>query len=90
MPVRAKICGINDAASMRAAVAAGASHVGLVFDRPSPRYVTPAEAAALTALAPSGIAKVGLFVDADDAEIDAVAARIVANVQKQTGGVLRG
>lgn len=74
MPVRAKICGINDAASMRAAVAAGASHVGLVFYRPSPRHVRPAEAAALAALVPAGITKVGLFVDANDAEIDAVLA----------------
>ena len=74
MPVRAKICGINDAASMRAAVAAGASHVGLVSYRPSPRHVRPAEAAALAALVPAGITKVGLFVDANDAEIDVVLA----------------
>jgi phosphoribosylanthranilate isomerase len=72
MPVRAKICGITDAKAMRAAVDAGASHVGLVFYRPSPRYVTPAAAAALAALAPDSVTTTGLFVDAHDAEIDAV------------------
>ena len=74
MPVRAKICGINDAAAMRAAVSSGASHVGLVFYARSPRHVTPAEAAALAALVPGTIVKVGLFVDAHDDEIDAVLA----------------
>ncbi len=74
MPVRAKICGIGDAAAMQAAVSAGASHVGLVFYRPSPRYVTLAEAAALAALVPEDIATVGLFVDAVDDEIDAALA----------------
>jgi phosphoribosylanthranilate isomerase len=74
VPVRAKICGITDATAMRAAVAAGASHVGLVFYRPSPRYVTPAAAAALAALVPDSVTKTGLFVDANDAEIDAVLA----------------
>jgi phosphoribosylanthranilate isomerase len=36
--------------------------------------VRPAEAATLAALVPAGITKVGLFVDANDAEIDAVLA----------------
>ncbi len=59
---------------MAAAISAGASHVGLNFYRPSPRYVTPAAAAALAAIVPGDIATVGLFVDADDALIDAVLA----------------
>ena len=43
----------------------------------------------LAALAPGGITKVGLFVDANDAEIDAVAAKIVAAVESATGAGLR-
>jgi len=86
MPVRAKICGINDAQAMLAAVSAGASHVGLVFYRRSPRYVTLAEAAALATLAPEHIATVGLFVDADDAEIDAVFAATPLDVLQLHGG----
>ena len=61
--VRVKICGINDAAAFDAAVAAGADYVGLVFFPPSPRYVTPAQAAALSARHPGGPLRVGLFVD---------------------------
>ncbi|NKB55772.1 MAG: phosphoribosylanthranilate isomerase [Alphaproteobacteria bacterium] len=74
MAVAAKICGVNDPAAMCAAVDAGARHVGLVFYPPSPRYVTQSEAAALAALVPEGITRVGLFVDPTDAEIDAALA----------------
>jgi len=69
--VRAKICGINDARAMAAAVAGGAAFVGLVFYPPSPRALAPEAAAALAAQVPEGVAKVGLFVDADDAHIAA-------------------
>lgn len=74
MAVAAKICGINDPDAMQAAVDAGARHVGLVFYPPSPRYVTPRDAAALAELVPEGVTRVGLFVDPTDAEIDAVLA----------------
>lgn len=74
MAVAAKICGINDPLAMRTAVECGARHVGLNFYPPSPRYVTPGEAAALAALVPGGVTKVGVFVDAEDGAIDAVLA----------------
>jgi phosphoribosylanthranilate isomerase len=69
MPVAAKICGLNDAAGVAAAVAGGARFVGFVFYPPSPRNVSPDRAKALITGVPAGIAKVGLFVDADDAMI---------------------
>lgn len=72
MPVTAKICGINDPVAMQAAVSAGASHVGLVFYPPSPRAVSQQEAAALAALVPRHVTRVGLFVNAEDAAIDTV------------------
>lgn len=72
-----KICGINDAAAMAAAAAAGADMVGFVFFPPSPRAVTPAQAAAI---AQPGPAKVGLFVDATDDEIAAVLAALPLDV----------
>ena len=72
MNVAAKICGINDPVAMRTALEGGAAHVGLNFYRPSPRYVTPAQAASLTALVPEGVNRVGVFVDPTDSEIDAV------------------
>jgi phosphoribosylanthranilate isomerase len=61
--VHVKICGINDAVAFDTAVAAGADYVGLVFFPPSPRYVTPEQAAALSARHPGGPLRVGLFVD---------------------------
>ena len=40
--------------------------VGFVFFPPSPRAVTPAQAAALSAAPEAGPQRVGLFVDPDD------------------------
>jgi phosphoribosylanthranilate isomerase len=78
---RIKICGINSAEAIDAAVEAGADWVGLNFFPPSPRYVTPAQAAALSARHADGPRRVGLFVDPTDAEIaatlDAVALDII-------------
>ncbi len=67
MTVAAKICGINDAAAMRTAVANGAAFVGLVFYPQSPRSITPGTAAKLAAQVPEAVTKVGLFVDPDNA-----------------------
>jgi phosphoribosylanthranilate isomerase len=72
MTVRVKICGINDAAGFDAAIGAGADWVGLNFFPPSPRCVTPAQAAALSARHPGGAKRVGLFVDPEPAQIAAV------------------
>ena len=76
-----KICGLRETAHVTAAVAAGARYLGFVFFPKSPRAVTGAEAAALTADLPVGVAKVGLFVDPSDAllteVLDAVALDIV-------------
>jgi phosphoribosylanthranilate isomerase len=86
MTVRAKICGLNDPVAVRAAVEGGAAFIGLVFYLPSPRAVTPGQAAALAALAPAGVGKVGLFVDATDDEIDAVLASTPLDMLQLHGG----
>jgi len=74
MPIAVKICGLSTAAAVEAAVAGGARWVGFNFYPPSPRAVTPQQAAALCALVPPQVRRVGLFVDADDAAIDAALA----------------
>jgi len=74
MTVTAKICGVNSMAAVQAVVAGRASHVGFVFYPPSPRFVTPEQAADLMADLPDSIIPVGLFVDAEDDWIDAVCA----------------
>jgi phosphoribosylanthranilate isomerase len=76
MTVRVKICGLSTPEAMTAAVEGGASFVGLVFYPPSPRAVTPVEAASLAALVPEGIVKTGLLVDAGDATIEAILAEV--------------
>lgn len=70
-----KICGIRTPAALDAAIAARADHLGFNFHAPSPRYLTPRDAAALGERAAWRIGRVGLFVDAADALIaEAVAA----------------
>ena len=73
--IRVKICGINSDAAFDAAVAAGADWIGFVFFPPSPRAVTPAQAAALSARHEGGPLRVGLFVQP---ETEAVAAALAA------------
>jgi phosphoribosylanthranilate isomerase len=69
MTVEAKICGLSTAEGVAAAVRNGARFVGFVFYPPSRRNVTPELVAALAAVVPPGVTKVGLFVDADDATL---------------------
>ena len=59
---RVKICGINDAVGFDTSVEAGADWLGFNFFAPSPRYVTPAQAASLSARHQGGPLRIGLFV----------------------------
>lgn len=68
---RVKICGINDAVAFDTTIAAGADWLGFNFFPPSPRYVTPAQAAVLSARSPGGAARVGLFVNPAEEDIAA-------------------
>ena len=83
---RVKICGLTEPAGLRAALEAGAAYVGLVFFPPSPRNVAPTDAAALAAAVPPGVAKVGLFVDPDDAALDAALAAVPLDMIQLHGG----
>lgn len=69
---RAKICGITRVEDARIAVASGADAIGLVFYAKSPRHVSIETAAEIVASLPPFVDAVGLFVDADPAEIDRV------------------
>ncbi|UCV02859.1 phosphoribosylanthranilate isomerase [Dechloromonas denitrificans] len=63
MKTRIKICGLTRAEDVDAAVAAGADALGFVFYPPSPRYVTPQQAAELVKRIPPFVDVVGLFVN---------------------------
>jgi len=69
--VTAKICGLSTPETLDAAIAGGASYVGFVFFPPSPRNLSLDKARALGARVPAHVAKVGVFVDPDDALIEA-------------------
>lgn len=69
-----KICGLTRAADRDAAIRSGARWLGFVFFPPSPRSLTPAAAGALVADRPGTAEAVGIFVDPDDAWLDAVLA----------------
>lgn len=72
MSVQAKICGLSTPETVDAAVEAGAGFVGFVTFPRSPRHVESLDLLkSLGARVPSSVTRVGLFVDADDALIDA-------------------
>lgn len=79
MTVRAKICGLSDPAAVTAALRGGAAAVGFVFYAPSPRAVTPDQAAALAEPC-DRVLKTGLFVDPGDHEIDRVLAAVALDL----------
>lgn len=71
MTTRIKICGITRNEDAAAAAKAGADAIGFVFYRNSPRFVDPQRAKAIADGIPPFISTVGLFVDANAAEVEA-------------------
>ncbi len=76
MTVEVKICGLKDAASVEAALDAGADFIGLNFYAPSPRHVSIADAAVLADMARGRAKIVALVVDPDDHLVTEIAARV--------------
>ncbi len=60
-----KICGLTTPDAIDAAADAGATHIGLVHYKPSPRHLSIADAAKLRAHAPDSVKVVLLTVDMD-------------------------
>lgn len=81
-----KICGIKDAGAIHACADSGADLLGFVFFPPSPRAVTPAQAGALLAGLRGGPLCVGLFVDADDAQLAETLAAVPLDILQLHGG----
>lgn len=65
MTIQIKICGLSTPEMVHGAIAAGATHVGLVHFEKSPRHVSLELAAALRRQVPSSVKTVLLLVNAD-------------------------
>ena len=68
-PTQVKICGVTNMNDARACVELGADMIGFNFYRKSPRYIEPAIARGIIDALPRRTCAVGVFVDADPAEI---------------------
>lgn len=73
---RVKICGLTRPEDAVTAARLGADAIGLVFHEPSPRAVTVDTARRILAALPPFVTTVGLFVDAPEARVREVLARV--------------
>ena len=80
MRTRVKICGITRVEDARAAAQAGADAVGLVFYRPSPRFLSLPQARAIRESLPPFVSPVALFVNAPGKEVERVIETVAPDV----------
>ena len=69
-----KICGVKTAPAIDAAVKGGASHVGINYFPPSPRYLALDRVALIATRVPEHVKRVGVLVDPTDDLIDTLIA----------------
>lgn len=74
--ISVKICGLKQAAHIHAAAKGGARYLGFVFFAKSPRNLPVDAARSLMLEVPDGICKVALTVDAGNAALDDLTARL--------------
>ena len=70
---RVKVCGITNLEDAWTATEAGADALGFVFVPNTPRYIEPDHANAIMRQIPPQVVTIGLFADADSAQIQEVA-----------------
>ncbi len=73
--LRVKICGITSLEQGTTIAALGATSIGFICVRKSPRYVTPERIAEITSVLPSEVDRVGVFMDHGIDEIVAIVMR---------------
>lgn len=85
-----KICGLTRASDRDAAIEAGARWLGFVFYPPSPRSLTPGAAGKLVTERLGAAETVGVFVDPNDAWLDAVLAEAPLDIIQLHGNEMPG
>ena len=83
---RIKICGITTVEDALLAAEAGADAIGFNFYERSPRYVTTERAKEICLALPTGVAKVGVFVNSLPKGIAATAERVGLDAIQLHGG----
>jgi phosphoribosylanthranilate isomerase len=86
MSVLVKICGITTPEALEAALTAGAGAVGFVFHAPSPRHLTPAQAARLAARVRPGVRKVAVTLHPPQSAVDEVLEAFMPDVWQTDAG----
>jgi phosphoribosylanthranilate isomerase len=85
--IQIKICGVTNANDARACVELGADMIGFNFYRKSPRYVEPAIVRRIVDALPARICAVGVFVDANSAEVRKLAKTAGVRCVQLHGGI---
>ena len=80
-----KICGITNPEDALAAIEAGATALGFVFYKPSPRCANPDALKPWLNALPAGICKVGVFVNEQPDIIEVIAAALHLDVAQLHG-----
>ncbi|MEE9345770.1 MAG: phosphoribosylanthranilate isomerase [Methylococcales bacterium] len=80
MRTRVKICGFTRVDDALSAANLGVDAIGLVFYEPSPRHVTIEQARAIVAVLPPFVTVVGLFVNAQQADVNQLINQLALDV----------
>jgi phosphoribosylanthranilate isomerase len=75
-----KICGITTPEALEAVLTAGADAVGFVFHGPSPRNLSPRQAAALASQVPAGVKTVAVTLHPPQSLVEEVLAAFLPDV----------
>lgn len=83
--IKVKVCGITNAEDAAAAASCGASALGFIFYKQSPRCVTVEDAYEISMSVPPFVKKVGVFVNEDSKLVNEIADRASLDLLQLSG-----